>query len=170
MSHQKHAMACAAMLLSGVTMPGAASAQSLSPPYQSYSAKFSCGPRAADNDVVKGTYATSINIHNPQSQLNVVFFKKVVIANEEGATRGGIFVVNANEALPPDSAEQVDCPVIYKATKKATTTHIEGFVVIQVPPVSSGSVPALDVVGKYTSRTPAAGFSVTVYAPQSITN
>jgi hypothetical protein len=170
MSHQKHVIACAAMLLSGVTMPGAASAQSLSPPYQSYSAKFSCGPLAADRDVVRGTYATSINIHNPQSQLNLVFFKKVVIANEEGATRGGIFIVNANEALPPDSAEQVDCPVIYKATKKAATTHIEGFVVIQVPPISSGSVPALDVVGKYTSRDPAAGFSVITYAPQSITN
>ncbi len=170
MSHQKHVIACAAMLLSGVTMPGAASAQSLSPPYQSYSAKFSCGPQAADRDVVKGTYATSINIHNPQSRLNVAFFKKVVIANEEGATRGGIFIANANEALPPDSAEQVDCPVIYKATKKAATTHIEGFVVIQVPPISTGSVPALDVVGKYTSRAPAAGFSVITYAPQSITN
>ena len=87
MSHQKHVIACAAMLVSGVTMPDTVLGQSLSPPYQSYSAKFSCGPRAADNDVVRGTYATSINIHNPQSQLNVVFFKKVVIANEEGATR-----------------------------------------------------------------------------------
>jgi len=67
-------------------------------------------------------------------------------------------------------AEQVDCPVIYRATGIPTTTHIEGFVVIQVQASSGGSAPALDVVGKYTSRTPAAGFSVTRYLPELVTN
>jgi hypothetical protein len=169
MSHQKHVIACAAMLLGGVMVAGTASAQSLPPPFQSYSAKFSCGPQAADRDVVKGTYATSINIHNPQSQTTVTFFKKAVIANEEGTTLGSIFVLNSNEALPPDLAEQVDCPVIYRRTGIPPTTHIEGFVVIQVPADTSGGAPALDVVGKYTSRSLAAGFSVTRYFPELIT-
>jgi hypothetical protein len=48
MSQQKHIITCAAMLLGGVMMAGTSSAQSLTPPYQSYSAKFSCGPQAAD--------------------------------------------------------------------------------------------------------------------------
>ena len=170
MSQQKHIITCAAMLLGGVIMAGTSSAQSLTPPYQSYSAKFSCGPQAADRDVVMGTYATSINIHNPQSRQTVVFFKKVVIANEEGSALGGIFVLNPNEALPPDLAQPVDCPVIYRATRIPPTTHIEGFVVIQVPANADGIAPPLDVVGKYTSRTPNAGFSVTNYGPQRITN
>ena len=169
MSHQKHVTGCAAMLVSGVTMPDTVLGQSLSPPYQSYSAKFSCGPRAADNDVVRGTYATSINIHNPQSQLNVVFFKKVVIANEEGATRGASSLSTPTKYCPgPCGTGRL--PGHLQDHEERTTTHIEGFVVIQVPPISSGSVPALDVVGKYTSRDPAAGFSVITYAPQSITN
>ena len=34
-------------------------------PFHSYAAKFSCGTTTVDADVVTGTYATSINIHNP---------------------------------------------------------------------------------------------------------
>ena len=50
--------------------------------------------------------------------------------------------------------------------------HIEGFVVIQVatqPAGTTGTPPALDVVGKYTARAGASGFDVVVYSPTFIT-
>jgi hypothetical protein len=150
---------------------GGAAAQ-LAPPYNSYAAKFSCGTATVDADVVKGTYATSINIHNPQSQTPVSFFKKVVTAPEEGQGSSKIVVLSGPnlEVLNPDQAEQVDCPIIVKALQ--LTGHIEGFVVIEVPRQPAGSTaapPFLDVVGKYTARAGALGFDVVVYYPNLIT-
>jgi hypothetical protein len=152
---------------------GSAAAQSLPPPpFNSYAAKFSCGTTTVDADVVTGTYATSINIHNPQSQLAVSFFKKVVTAPEEGQGPGRIVVLSGPnlEVLPPDQAERVDCPLIVKALQ--LSGHIEGFVVIEVPRQPAGSTaapPPLDVVGKYTARAGASGFDVVVYSPKLIT-
>jgi hypothetical protein len=106
----------------------------LPPPYNSYAAKFACGVATADADVVKGTYATSVNIHNPQSQLSVSFLKKVVQAPQEctGPTcvPGKIVVLNSNETLQPDQAERVDCPIIAKAlgvTLTAIMHNVMGF-------------------------------------------
>jgi hypothetical protein len=150
---------------------GGAAAQSLPPPYASYAAKFSCGTAADDADVVRGTYATSVNIHNPQSQTPVSFFKKVVTAPEEGQGASRIVVLSGPnlEVLRPDRAEQVDCPLIVKALQMSG--HIEGFVVIEVPPQPAGTTPPplLDVVGKYTARGGAQGFDVVVYLPKLIT-
>jgi hypothetical protein len=127
MSHQKHVIACAAMLLGRAMVVGPASAQSLTPPFASYSAKFSCGPQAADKDVVKGVYATSINIHNPQAQTTVNFFKKAVIANPEGSPLGSICVLNSNEALPPD------------LRNRSTARSFTGSPGYRRPPISRGS-------------------------------
>ncbi len=150
---------------------GGAAAQSLAPPYDSYAAKFSCGAATVDADVVKGTYATSINIHNPQSKTAVIFFKKVVTAPEEGQGTSKIVVLSAPnlDVLQPDQAQQVDCPLIVKALD--VSGHIEGFVVIQVAPQPAGTAttPALDVVGKYTARAGASGFDVVVYSAKVIT-
>ena len=150
---------------------GVAAAQSLPPPYASYAAKFSCGTAADDADVVRGTYATSVNIHNPQANTPVTFFKKVVTAPEEGGPGvSRIVVLSPNEVLKPDRAEQVDCPLIVKALQMSG--HIEGFVVIEVPPQPAGTTgtpPFLDVVGKYTARGGAQGFDVVVYLPKLIT-
>jgi hypothetical protein len=151
---------------------GGAAAQSLPPPYASYAAKFSCGTATVDADVVKGTYATSINIHNPQSRTSVAFFKKVVTAPEEGQGPGKIVVLSGPnlDVLTPDQAQQVDCPLIVKALQMSG--HIEGFVVIEVPPQPAGTTgppPLLDVVGKYTARGGAQGFDVVVYLPKLIT-
>jgi hypothetical protein len=148
---------------------GGAAAQTLPPPYASYAAKFSCGTAADDADVVRGTYATSINIHNPQANTSVTFFKKVVQANEEGQPPGRIVVLLPNEVLRPDRAQQVDCPIIVRALQ--ATGHVEGFVVIEVAPQPPGTTPPpfLDVVGKYTARGGAQGFDVVVYAPKLIT-
>jgi hypothetical protein len=151
---------------------GSASAQSLPPPFASYAAKFSCGVATVDADVVKGTYATSVNIHNPQAQTTVVFFKKLVVANEEGQPFGKIVVLTqaALESLPPDLAERVDCPLIMSKLG-LTGGHVEGFVVIQVGPQGSTNptIPLLDVEAKYTARTRASGFDVVPYSPTLIT-
>jgi len=55
-------------------------AAGLEPPFNSYGVKFTCGVLAADADDVKGTYATSINIHNPQATIPVPFVKKIIVA------------------------------------------------------------------------------------------
>ena len=168
--------ACITMLsVSSLTLAlaaGGAAAQSLPPPFHSYAAKFSCGTIGDDADVVRGTYATSINIHNPQSQTAVTFFKKVVTAPEEGQGPGKIAVLSGPnlDVLRPDQAQRVDCPLIVKALQ--LSGHIEGFVVIEVPPQPAGTTgtpPFLDVVGKYTARAGAQGFDVVVYLPKLIT-
>ena len=141
--------------LACVAAGGAAMAQtSLAPPYVSYAAKFVCGPEASDSAGAAGTYATAINIHNPQSTVAVTFRKKFVLANEEGATVGRIVV--KNDSLKPDIAERVDCPLIEKALDVSAATLSDGFVIIEVAPLpgttAAGFQPDLDVVGVYTSR------------------
>src|SRR5690242_6643669 len=46
-----------------------------------YAAKFVCGT-AGENplQVVKGTYATAMNVHNPSLNQNATFIKKVAVA------------------------------------------------------------------------------------------
>ena len=141
---------------SALLLAAAAAAQSLPPPFVEYAAKFTCGvePREVD-DVVVGTYASSINIHNPQARLTVKFLKKIVVANREGSGPGPIRVLNDDEILPPDRAERVDCVLIHKALNQIPTVYVEGFVGIQVPRVTIGTTsfqPLLDVVAKYTAR------------------
>ena len=150
---------------------GGAAAQ-LAPPFNSYAAKFSCGTATVDADVVKGTYATSINIHNPQSQTSVAFFKKVVTAPEEGQGPGKIVVLSGPnlDVLTPDQAQQVDCPLIVKALQ--ASGHIEGFVVIDITNFSYGNA-SLDVVGKYTARSSTgqvSGLDIVVYTPSQISH
>lgn len=142
----------------------------IAPPFNNYAAKFTCGVLKTDVDDVIGTYATSINIHNPQATVPVVFAKKIVIALVEG--QGFVKPIVKQDNLQPDAAEFVDCPLIYAATTITPGTHIDGFVVLEVPPVTlpTGKMqPTLDVVGKYTARTGAVGFSVVVYPATHIT-
>ena len=112
-----------------------------------YSAKFVCGTRTVDaaggSDVVRGRYATTINIHNPRFQ-GVSFRKKAVLALPQRADPGRIseFV---GEQLQPDGALGVDCPDIRALFGGALPLFIEGFVVIYSPV-------ELDVVGVYTAR------------------
>jgi hypothetical protein len=157
--------------LSASLAAGSAAAQSLPPPFASYAAKFACGTATVDADVVAGTYATSVNIHNPQARVPVTFFKKLVVANEEGQPFGKIVVLTttALETLPPDHAARVDCPLILSKLG-LTTGHVEGFVVIQVPPGANGAPPLLlDVVAKYTARNGPSSFDVVTYLPKFIT-
>lgn len=111
----------------------------------SYSAKFVCGPRGGDLQVVRGSYATVVNIHNPHFQ-PVNFRKKAVIAFSQREPRGPIaeFV---RESLKADEALGVDCRDIRALFDPAIVLPplIEGFVVIYSPV-------QLDVVVVYTAR------------------
>jgi hypothetical protein len=143
----------------------------IAPPFNNYAAKFTCGTAAVDDGDVKGTYATSINIHNPEATVAVPFFKKIVVANQEG--QGFNKPIIKQDSLPPDAVEYVDCTLIYRLTTIAPGTHIDGFVVLEVPPVANPAgakvQPTLDVIGKYSARTGATGFSVVNYPPTHIT-
>jgi hypothetical protein len=166
--HTRPALSAFSLLLCSIA-GGAAQAQ-LSPPFIEYAAKFACGPLAADADAVIGQYATSINIHNPQAKVAVTFIKKIVVAQEEGQTPPVPVIREDN--LRPDLAERVDCHVICALLHCVTTSHIEGFVVIEVAPLySTGVQPELDVVGKYTARSRSgevSSFDVVPYAATSI--
>jgi hypothetical protein len=126
------------------------------PPFASYAAKFVCGRQDVDTDVVKGRYATTINVHNPQATIPVQFFKKAVIALPERSPNFGPISRGVQESLPPDFAMGIDCTdIISLFPAGSLPTHIEGFVVIEVPPQGVGAapvIPLLDVVAKYTAR------------------
>lgn len=134
-----------------------------------------------------GIYRTSINIHNPQTY-PVQFCKKIVRANPEicvppmpGLPQRLVQIcppppkpVITTGKLGSDLADRVDCRVIKHLLGLPTdgTDHVEGFVVIEVPPVPGKPQPVLDVVGKYTAR-PTGGeveaLDVVVYREQTIT-
>ena len=176
MSMRKRLPVVCSLLLCGAGLAGAAHGQSLRPPFIEYAAKFSCGQVApvdsgGDQDVVLGIYATSINIHNPQSKAPVKFRKKIVVANREGFPPGK--VVARNDLLDADAAEFVDCVLIDRLLDAKPDTHLEGFVVIQVPVFKGQPVLTLDVVGKYSAR-PSDGqvssFDVVVYSGKRVEN
>ncbi len=177
MSMQQRLLPLSCSLLLSAMVPGGASAQGLPPPFIEYAAKFTCGrvppPGPAgggDADVVVGVYATSINIHNPQADTEVPFLKKIVVANPEGQPPGQI-VVN-RDALRPDQAERVDCPLIFRLLNVRPGTHIEGFVVLEIAVNPNQPQTSLDVVGKYSAR-PSTGevssLDVVIYSPKEIT-
>jgi hypothetical protein len=146
MSRNMIVSALAICLMVGI-LASAQAQTSLPPPYESYAAKFVCGrfiSTTAPN--FTGTFETAINIHNPQSQVQVLFRKKIVVANAEGQQFQTPIVLQDN--LPPDFAEYVDCALIYKIANIPVGTPIDGFVVLEVPPSTPGQ-PLLDVVGSY---------------------
>jgi hypothetical protein len=118
--------------------------------YPVYSAKFVCGPIAADADVVQGQYATTVNIHNPQPG-PVTFEKKAVIALPERSTTRGAISNIRTETLEPDQAMGVDCKDIRGLFPAGTRLgeHSEGFVVITV---KEARFDVLDVVSVYSAR------------------
>jgi hypothetical protein len=130
-----------------------------------YSAKFVCGTPVttaggpvANEQIAAGTYSTSINIHNPASDLftseqSVSFEKKAVISLAEGTTPIAPSAL-VNETLENDYSEEVDCNTIRKllgASAPAAPAFIEGWVVLLVPPTTSGTTNVLDVWGVYTN-------------------
>jgi len=125
--------------------------------FEVYAAKFTCGKTPDDDDVVRGVFATSINIHNPLP-VEVLFEKRVIIANREG-DRPGQISASKNDALAPGGAMRIDCRVITSLLTNPPP-HIEGFVeiTIDLDRQKFGGIGIevvgnrLDVVGKYTAR------------------
>jgi len=151
-----------AFALLGLVLAAIPAFAQASPSVVEYSAKFVCGtPTAAQvatENIAAGTYATSINIHNPASSLftsetSVSFLKKAVISLQEGTTP--IPPSNmATDQLPNDFAEYVDCLIIRKLLGSAappSPAFIEGWVIVLVPPTSTGFTNVLDVWGVYTN-------------------
>lgn len=110
-----------------------------------YSAKFVCGAtNISGGPVLKGNYATAINVHNPQN-IVVNFTKKAVIALREESR--GNKSNKINFALDPDAAFEIDCTdidQILNISQIPMPSFAKGFVVIESPD-------ELDVVGVYTA-------------------
>ena len=132
----------------------------------SYSVKFVCNNETSDSAslAVTGKYRTAINIHNPHYLIDqtgqlvpAVFYKKAVLAYPQGMD---ILPPSCKETerLGPDQALAVTCANIKQlliSSGLPTTGHLEGFLVIEVPPqagIEVPIVPRLDVVAVYTAK------------------
>ena len=100
-----------------------------------YAAKFVCGTSGENPlQVVKGTYATAMNVHNPSLNLDVTFIKKIAVAFPE--QRVGPVSPFVLATLGPDQAFEVDCPEIVRMAASTGTPlpiFLKGFFVILTP-------------------------------------
>lgn len=105
-----------------------------------YAVKFVCG-QSTENplQVVKGVYATAINVHNPGT-FKAVFAKKTAIALPFELV-GPISNFRLSQ-LPPDGAFELDCSAFFP---DAQTKFVKGFLVIASPV-------ELDITAVYTAR------------------
>ncbi len=112
-----------------------------------YAAKIICGTiKKSDNArLARGTYATTINIHNP-NDTSVVFLKKLALTFPPEEQRPGRIDTIGIDNLKPDQALKVDCMDIRRLLPNEFPLfgYIEGFVIIK-------STKSLDVTGVYTS-------------------
>lgn len=113
-----------------------------------YAAKLVCGMQPLENDgrLVRGSYATTVNILNPQSG-QVRLTKTLSLSYPPEEQSPGEVRAIGKDLLRPSQALKVDCADIRKRLfpNGLPTSYIEGFVVIE----SFGS---LDVSAVYTSR------------------
>ena len=117
-----------------------------------YAAKFICGTKTADGDVVKGQYATTVNILNLWANVVVPIEKQAVIAKPERQSPGPISGIAVHQ-LAPYQAMAVDCTDIRGLFTPQPTGYIEGFLMIRPGPNGiSLTDPPLEVVAKYTAR------------------
>jgi hypothetical protein len=117
-----------------------------------YAAKVACSLLAPHQDgtLARGTYRTTVNIHNPTGK-KITVAAKVALASQFGSDPGPFGVTPFKEAvIQPDGAVGVNCfdiagyfcPIDGVCVDFA---FLEGFLVVKSP------VP-LDVVGVYTAR------------------
>jgi len=135
-----------------------------------YAAKFICGSMSQptqpteEGPVEPGSYATAINIHNPDPRAAVSFAKKAVLLfSDTEAQKGEGFEVpkppsERREAqLGPDYGMEIDGRDIRQELLKGQAppapVFIKGWVVIESP------LP-LDVVAIYTVRAPSGTVSI----------
>ncbi|WP_287359304.1 CARDB domain-containing protein [Mesorhizobium sp.] len=120
----------------------------IEPQRYKYSAKLVCGMQPQENDgrLVRGSYATTVNILNPQAR-EVRLVKTLSLTYPPEEQLPGDVLTIGKDLLRPDRALKVDCADIQRRLfpNGLPASYIEGFVVIE----SSGS---LDVSAVYTSR------------------
>jgi hypothetical protein len=113
-----------------------------------YAAKLVCGIQPLENDgrLVRGSYATTINILNPQSR-EVRLTKTLSLTYPPEKQSPGEVLTIGKDTLRPSQALKVDCADIRRRLfpNGLPASYIEGFAVIE----SFGS---LDVSAVYTSR------------------
>lgn len=120
----------------------------IEPQHYKYAAKLVCGVQPEENDgrLVRGSYATTVNILNPQER-EVRLVKTLSLTYPPEEQRPGNVLTIGKDLLRPDQALKVDCADIQRRLfpNGLPASYIEGFVVIE----SSGS---LDVTAVYSSR------------------
>ncbi len=144
--------AVAALLaLTGTSLvPGSAHAEGIDG--QAYVAKFVCGENKENNIVaMKGKYATTINIANPNPAIAVCGNIYVTIANDQHEPRGPISP-RAPENIGPSEAVGIDCDDIKAAFDPRATGFLEGFMVFEVIPTNAEQPPVLSVTSVYTAK------------------
>lgn len=113
-----------------------------------YAAKLICGEQPLPNDgrLVKGSYATTINVLN-LSTFDARLIKTLSLSYPPEEQRAGEVVELARDVLSPNEALKVDCPdVLNRAFPDGLPApYIEGYVTIE-------SATQLDVTGVYSSR------------------
>ena len=112
-----------------------------------YSGKLVCGVQAEEQrrDLARGGYATTTNVHNPNSR-RVTFRHKLALAMpESSAVAQRIYPLGFRE-LEPDEAVAIDCDDVAAALFPDGLPGglIDGFLVVQSPR-------SLDVAGVYTT-------------------
>ena len=112
-----------------------------------YAVKLICGIQEDKESLklVRGQYATAINIHNP-NEAGVEFFKKVALTDPPGGQRPGKILEIGTDKLGPDEALETDCVDIQRRLfpNGFPTPFVKGFVVLQ-------SKAPLDVTAVYTA-------------------
>lgn len=153
--HRVLSLGVMASLLGAFSLSGVKQAEAQTAPpssYPSYSAKFVCGPTARDGDVVRGMYASTINIQNPQLKPVTIIKQAIIALPERDFEAGTVGAQSAprTETLGPGQAMGVDCKDIRLLFGELELPrHIEGFLVASVP---TATADVINVVGKYSAR------------------
>lgn len=121
---------------------------SAEPTRYKYAAKLVCGlqPKPSDGRLVKGRYATTINVLNLSDEPARIT-KTLSLTYPPEEQRPGRVARIATETLKPDQALKVDCADVERRIfpQGLPASYIEGYVTIE-------SVMRLDVTGVYSSR------------------
>lgn len=118
-----------------------------------YAAKFVCGANLSGTSLAHelfrpGSYATTVNVHNPNNQ-KVKLRKKIALVNQFTPQEPGPVSEFIEDELAADQALGVSCDQIgdFKITPEPIHGKVDGFLVIE-------SKDSLDVTAVYTAGGP----------------
>ncbi|MEM1188142.1 MAG: hypothetical protein AAGI72_06435 [Pseudomonadota bacterium] len=112
-----------------------------------YAAKIVCGDQPADEELrlIRGRYATTINIHNAAAS-DTVFQKRLSLSYPPAEQRPGALIPFAWDRLGDDESLETDCSELRDRLFDGAfpQDYIEGFITLR-------STAPLDVTGVYTT-------------------